>query len=74
MIYKRKKLGKTNYKSRLEHLKSNIPRLIIRKSLKNIWSQIVEYTPTGDKVLISAHSRELNKNFKLIKRMKSVLF
>jgi large subunit ribosomal protein L18 len=64
MIYKRKKLGKTDYRSRLEHLKSNLPRLIIRRSLKNLWSQITEYTPKGDKILVSAHTKELIKNFK----------
>lgn len=63
MIYKRKKLGKTNYKKRLIYLKSDLPRLVIRKSLKNIWAQIVEYTPGGDKTLLSAHTKELKKNY-----------
>lgn len=64
MIYKRKKLGKTDYKKRLEYLKSDVPRLTVRKSLKNIWAQVIEYLPKGDKTILSAHTKELNKTYK----------
>lgn len=63
-MYKRKRLGKTNYKSRLVYLKSGIPRLVIRKSLKKIWAQVVEFVPQGDKIITSAHTVELIKNYK----------
>lgn len=59
--YRRKREGKTNYKKRLSLLMSNKNRLVIRKFLKNISLQLVEYFPEGDKILISAHSRELEK-------------
>lgn len=64
MIYRRKRIGKTDYKRRLKYLKSNTTRLVLRKSLKNILAQLVEYSPKGDKVLASSHSKELVKKFK----------
>lgn len=59
--YRRKLEGKTNYKKRLKLLLSKKPRLVVRKSLKNITAQIIQYYPTGDKVLFSASSKELEK-------------
>ena len=59
--FKRKKLGKTNYRKRLKLLLAHKPRLVVRKSLKNILAQIVEYNEKGDKVILSAHSSELKK-------------
>lgn len=61
VTFKRKREGKTDYNKRLKLLASNKPRLVIRKSLKNITAQIVEYGTNGDKVTASAHSRELIK-------------
>ncbi len=59
--YKRKKEGKTDYKQRILLLKSRKLRLVIRKSLNNILLQIIEYSPDGDKILISTHSNQLKK-------------
>jgi large subunit ribosomal protein L18 len=59
--FKRKRIGKTNYRKRLKLLLAHKPRLVVRKSLKNIMVQIVEYNEKGDKVIISAHSSELKK-------------
>lgn len=59
--YRRKREGKTDYKKRLALLVSGRPRLVIRRSLKNVWLQIIEYSPQGDKVLASAHTRSLIK-------------
>jgi len=61
--FRRKRQGKTNYRKRLKLLLANKPRLVIRKSLKNILAQIVEYHPKGDKVILSASSTQLEKNF-----------
>lgn len=61
IAFRRKREKKTNYLVRRKLLMSNKPRLVVRKSLKNIWMQIVEYSPDGDKILVSAHSRELIK-------------
>jgi len=59
--FRRKAEGKTDYKKRLKLLLAGKPRLVIRKSLKSIWLQVVEYSPAGDKVILSAHSNELKK-------------
>ncbi len=59
--YKRKRIGKTNYKKRLGILKSKKYRLVIRKSLNNVNLQIIVYEKTGDKILVSAHSSEIKK-------------
>jgi len=61
MEYKRKKQNRTDYKKRLRLLKSGKPRLVIRKSLRGIDAQIIQYSPDGDKTLVSARSGELIK-------------
>ncbi len=58
---RRKRENKTNYRKRISLLKSGKPRLVIRKSLSNIILQIVEYSPKGDNILVSANSTELSK-------------
>lgn len=54
--------AKTNYRKRIRVLLTDKPRLVVRKSLKNIAMQIIEYDEKGDKVLASAHSTELAKH------------
>jgi large subunit ribosomal protein L18 len=61
--YRRKRDGKTNYKKRLKLLLSNKTRLVIRKSLKNLLVQFVEYNNIGDKVTVSISSKVLQKNY-----------
>ncbi|RLE46923.1 50S ribosomal protein L18 [Candidatus Woesearchaeota archaeon] len=58
---RRKREGKTDYRFRMRIIRIGQLRLVIRRSLKNIWGQIVEFHPDGDRVLFSAHSRELLK-------------
>ena len=59
--FRRKSEGKTDYKKRLTLLQGDMPRLVIRNSLKNICLQIIKYEATSDKVLIAASSKELEK-------------
>lgn len=59
--FARKRKGLTDYRKRLKLLMSGKPRLIIRRSLNNITSQVAEYTPSGDIVKVSAVSTELKK-------------
>jgi large subunit ribosomal protein L18 len=40
-------------------LQGGLPRLVVRKSQKHFRLQLVEYTPTGDRVVAEAHTREL---------------
>ncbi|MEM3704091.1 MAG: 50S ribosomal protein L18, partial [Candidatus Bathyarchaeia archaeon] len=42
---------------------SRKPRLVVRGTLKNIIVQIVAAKPHGDEILVSAHSKELLKNY-----------
>jgi len=58
---RRNRERKTNYKRRIALLVSGKLRLVIRKSVYNINLQIIEYKPEGDKVLVSANSKELVK-------------
>jgi len=59
--FRRKRDGKTDYKKRKRLLLSGKPRVTVRKSLNNIVMQIIEYSPSGDKVLLTSHSKELKK-------------
>jgi len=59
--FRRKREKKTDYRQRLKLLLSNRPRLVVRKSLKRITAQIVEYTPDGDKVVAGVNSKALIK-------------
>jgi len=57
--YRRRREGKTNYKSRLALLKSKLPRMVVRKTGKNVIIQFVDFKPKGDKVIVQAVSQEL---------------
>lgn len=59
MEFRRRRKGQTDYKSRLTLLKSDKPRLVVRRSLKYVRAQIVEYDAKGDKTIASAISSEL---------------
>ncbi len=59
--HRRHRQGKTHYKKRLALLKSGQQRLVIRTSLNQTITQIIQYHPDGDKILVSATSKELNK-------------
>ena len=59
--FRRRREGNTNYKRRLALLKSGKLRLVVRRSNKHIQCQIIEYTRTGDKVLASSNSKNLEK-------------
>ncbi|MGQ9639826.1 MAG: 50S ribosomal protein L18 [Candidatus Bathyarchaeia archaeon] len=61
--FRRRREGKTDYRLRRALLTSNLPRLVIRVTGKHSIAQIVEATPTGDKVLASATSIELTRDY-----------
>ena len=61
---RRRRKSDTDYRKRLELLKSRKTRIVVRKSLKNTVVQFVEYHETGDKILASASSDEIVKKFK----------
>ncbi|MFT4309383.1 MAG: 50S ribosomal protein L18 [Candidatus Woesearchaeota archaeon] len=59
--YRRAREGRTSYKQRINLLKGQKPRLIIRKSLNNITVSIAEYSPDGDMIRVNVHSSSLKK-------------
>ena len=65
MQFKRKLLGKTDYKKRLSLVKSREIRLVVRKALRNLQAQLIEYNENGDKIILSASTKELEKKFNL---------
>ena len=60
--FRRRREGKTDYKARKALVISRLPRVVTRGSLKHMNVQVIEATPTGDKVIVSANSQEL-KNY-----------
>ena len=61
--FRRRREGKTNYRSRRALVLSKVPRLVVRLTLKHAIVQIIEAEAIGDKVIVSAHSRELTKTY-----------
>ncbi|MBI4447349.1 50S ribosomal protein L18 [Candidatus Woesearchaeota archaeon] len=61
LLYRRKREGKTDYKKRLKLLVSEKPRLIIRRSLRNVTVQVINYRPNGDETVFSASAKQLVK-------------
>lgn len=57
--YRRRRQKKTNYKTRLELLKSGIPRLVVRTSNKHVRVQVVKYAADGDIMITSSISSDL---------------
>jgi large subunit ribosomal protein L18 len=61
VAHRRRRTGATDYRQRLRLLKSKKPRFVVRKSLNNLTCQIVEYSPEGDRVLVTVNSKSLEK-------------
>ena len=61
--FRRRREGKTNYRSRRALVLSGVPRLVIRLTLNHAIVQVIEAEAVGDKVVVSAHSRELAKTY-----------
>ncbi len=57
--FARKMSGRTNYRKRLALLKSNLPRLVVRKTLGSVILQVVEFGAAGDKVRVTVNSNKL---------------
>ena len=59
---RRRREGKTDYKQRLILLKSNKPRIVIRRTNKYFILQLVESAEAQDKVVKTLTSKDLIKN------------
>ena len=60
-LKRRRREGKTDYKNRLNLLKSELPRIVIRRSNNYFMIQAVESHEAQDKVLLTVTSKELIK-------------
>ena len=63
VAFRRRREGKTNYRTRKALVLSRVPRVVVRLSLKNVIAQVIEAQSNGDKVIVSAHSHELAKTY-----------
>ncbi|MCK4243274.1 50S ribosomal protein L18 [Candidatus Bathyarchaeota archaeon] len=61
VAFRRRRKGLTDYHTRKRMITSNLPRLVVRTSLKHTFIQLVKAKVNGDSTLASAHSRELSK-------------
>ena len=61
--FRRRREGKTNYRARRALVLSRVPRLVVRLTLKHAIVQVIEAEAIGDRVVVSAHSRELAKTY-----------
>ena len=59
--FRRRREGKTDFRARLALIKSKVPRAAVRRSLKNIQVQFIEFDMEGDKILAAANTVELKK-------------
>lgn len=59
--FKRRVIGRTNYKKRVALLKADRPRLVVRKSISNMNLALAEYSEKGDKIILSVNSKALEK-------------
>lgn len=59
--FRRRREGKTDFRRRLNLIKSNKIRAVVRHSNNFVTVQFIKFTLEGDRVLASATSRELTK-------------
>ncbi|MEK6959342.1 MAG: 50S ribosomal protein L18 [archaeon] len=59
--FRRRREQKTDYRKRLGLVRSNKPRIVVRKTNKRIIAQAIMFDPKGDNTLASADSNELEK-------------
>jgi large subunit ribosomal protein L18 len=59
--FRRRREGRTDYRSRLALLKGGVPRAVVRFSRGRMQVAITAYDPVGDRVLVVADSQELGR-------------
>lgn len=57
--FRRRRENVTDYRARINMLKSGLPRLVLRKSNRGIQAELVEFHENGDRVIARAYSSEL---------------
>ena len=56
---RRRREGKTDFRSRKQLLYAGKPRLVVRTSLRYASAQVISYTPQGDIVIAAANAKQL---------------
>lgn len=59
--FRRKREGKTNYRTRMKLIESGKPRFVVRITNQHVIAQVIDVDFDGDKTLVSAHSKQLQK-------------
>jgi large subunit ribosomal protein L18 len=59
--FRRRREGKTDYRRRRNLLRGELPRAVVRNTLKHVSVQFIAYDQKGDSVLATATSMELEK-------------
>ncbi len=59
--FRRRREGRTDYTTRLALLKSNKPRMVVRKTNRYIVVQFVNFDEKGDNTITSVTSKDLSK-------------
>lgn len=59
--FRRRREGRTDFRRRLALVKSGEARLVVRRSLRDVTVQVVEYGEKGDTVKAQASARELTE-------------
>ncbi len=57
--FRRRREGKTKYRTRFAMLKSRKPRLVVRKTNRDLVVHIVNYYPEGDRTLLKVTKKDL---------------
>ncbi len=59
--FRRRREKKTNYSRRLALVRGGTRRVVVRKTNKYVYLQVIEFDRNGDNVIAQANSRELEK-------------
>jgi large subunit ribosomal protein L18 len=60
--FKRRHEGKTNYVRRFKLVKSGKTRLVIRRTIKSMIIQFIDFNPNGDKTISTTVSKDIVKH------------
>ena len=63
VYFRRRREGKTDYAKRLALVKSRETRMVVRKTNSAVIVQFVNFTPEGDKTVVTVNSNKLTKLF-----------
>ena len=64
VYFRRRREGTTNYAKRLGLVKSGIPRMVVRKSNRNVTVQFTKFSDSGDVTISTTNSLTLKSAYK----------